>query len=157
MAQNFYTAPGLQALGSAPLSYQAGQDQLRLGLGAIGSAVPQMINPDTGVNLGMQQRSLQQQAAAANASASASKQSGLMGMFGSAAAAAIPLMFSDKRLKTDIKKVGKTNEGLPVYTYKYKGDDTTQMGVMAQDVEKKTPSAVRTLGGFKAVDYTKVK
>ena len=66
-------------------------------------------------------------------------------------------MFSDKRLKTDIKKVGKTNEGLPVYTYKYKGDDTTQMGVMAQDVEKKTPSAVRTLGGFKAVDYTKVK
>jgi hypothetical protein len=157
MAQNFYTAPGLQALGSAPLSYQAGQDQLRLGLGAIGSAVPQMINPDTGVNLGMQQRSLQQQASAANASASASKQSGLMGMFGSAAAAAIPLMFSDKRLKTDIKKVGKTNEGLPVYTYKYKGDDTTQMGVMAQDVEKKTPSAVRTLGGFKAVDYTKVK
>ena len=157
MAQNFYTAPGLQALGNTPLSYQAGQDQLRLGLGAIGSAVPQMINPDTGVNLGMQQRSLQQQAAAANASASASKQSGLMGMFGSAAAAAIPLMFSDKRLKTDIKKVGKTNEGLPVYTYKYKGDDTTQMGVMAQDVEKKTPSAVRTLGGFKAVVYTKVK
>jgi hypothetical protein len=90
MAQNFYTAPGLQALGSAPLSYQAGQDQLRLGLGAIGSAVPQMINPDTGVNLGMQQRSLQQQAAAANASASASKQSGLMGMFGSIGAAAAP-------------------------------------------------------------------
>jgi hypothetical protein len=90
MAQNFYTAPGLQALGSAPLSYQAGQEQLRLGLGAIGSAVPQMINPDTGVNLGMQQRSLQQQAAAANASASASKQSGLMGMFGSIGAAAAP-------------------------------------------------------------------
>ena len=157
MAQNFYTAPGLQALGNTPLSYQLGQDQLKLGLGAIGSAVPQMINPDTGVNLGMQQRSLQQQASAANASASASKQSALMGMLGSAASAAIPLMFSDKRLKTDIKKVGKTNEGLPVYTYKYKGDDTTQMGVMAQDVEKKTPSAVRTLGGFKAVDYTKVK
>ena len=90
MAQNFYTAPGLQALGNTPLSYQAGQDQLRLGLGAIGSAVPQMINPDTGVNLGMQQRSLQQQAAAANASASASKQSGLMGMFGSIGAAAAP-------------------------------------------------------------------
>lgn len=157
MAQNFYTAPGLQALGNAPLSYQAGQNQLNLGIGAIGSAVPQMINPDMGVNIGMQQRAMQQQASAANAAASASQKSGLMGMFGSAAAAAIPLMFSDKRLKTDIKKVGKTNEGLPVYTYKYKGDDTTQMGVMAQDVEKKTPSAVRTLGGFKAVDYTKVK
>ena len=157
MAQNFYTAPGLQALGNTPLSYQAGQEQVRLGLGAIGSAVPQMINPDTGVNLGMQNRAMQQQAAAANASASASRQSGLFSALGSAASAAIPFMLSDKRLKTDIKKVGKTNEGLPVYTYKYKGDDTTQMGVMAQDVEKKTPSAVRTLGGFKAVDYTKVK
>lgn len=90
MAQNFYTAPGLQALGNAPLSYQAGQDQLRLGLGAIGSAVPQMINPDTGVNIGMQQSSLQQKASAANASASASKQSGLMGMFGTIGAAAAP-------------------------------------------------------------------
>ena len=90
MAQNFYTAPGLQALGNAPLSYNAGQEQVRLGLGAIGSAVPQMINPDTGVNLGMQQRALQQQAAAANASASASSSSGLMGMFGSIGAAAAP-------------------------------------------------------------------
>ena len=82
MAQNFYTAPGLQALGNTPLSYQLGQDQLKLGLGAIGSAVPQMINPDTGVNLGMQQRSLQQQASAANASASASKQSGIFSALG---------------------------------------------------------------------------
>ena len=157
MAQSFYTAPGLQALGNAPLSYQAGQDQLKLGLGAIGSAVPQMINPDMGVNIGMQQRSMQQQANAANAAASASRSSGLMGMVGSIGAAAVPLMFSDKRLKTDIKKVGKTNDGLPVYTYKYKGDDKTQMGVMAQDVEKKNPSAVKTIDGFKAVNYSKVK
>lgn len=157
MAQDFYTRPGLQALGNAPLSYQAGQQQLGMGLNAIGSATPQMINPDTGVNLGMQQRSQQQQAAAANAAASASKSSGLMGMFGSAAAAAIPLMMSDKRLKTDIEKVGKTNKGLPIYTYKYKGDNKTQMGVMAQEVEKKTPSAVKIIGGFKAVDYNKVK
>jgi hypothetical protein len=83
MAQNFYTAPGLQALGNAPLSYNAGQEQVRLGLGAIGSAVPQMINPDTGVNLGMQNRAMQQQAAAANAAASASKSSGLFGALGS--------------------------------------------------------------------------
>lgn len=157
MAQNFYTAPGLQALGNAPLSYQAGQNQLGLGLNAIGSALPQMINPDTGVNIGMQQRAIQQQASAANAAAKASQQSGLMGMFGSIGAAALPFMMSDKRLKTDIKKVGKTNDGLPVYTYKYKGDDKTQMGVMAQDVEKKNPSAVQTIGGFKAVNYSKVK
>ena len=82
MAQNFYTAPGLQALGNTPLSYQAGQEQVRLGLGAIGSAVPQMINPDTGVNLGMQQRSLQQQASAANAAAGASRSSGIFSALG---------------------------------------------------------------------------
>lgn len=155
MAQNFYTAPGLQALGNAPLSYQAGQNQLNLGLGAIGSAVPQMINPDVGANLGMANRANITNARAAQASATGSMMGGLFQGAGSAIAGAA--MMSDKRLKTDIKKVGKTNEGLPVYTYKYKGSDQTQMGVMAQDVEKKTPSAVRTLGGFKAVDYTKVK
>jgi hypothetical protein len=83
MAQNFYTAPGLQALGNAPLSYQAGQNQLQMGLGAIGSAVPQMINPDMGVNIGMQQRAMQQQAAAANAAAAASRSSGLFSALGS--------------------------------------------------------------------------
>lgn len=82
MAQNFYTAPGLQALGNTPLSYNAGQDQLRLGLGAIGSAVPQMINPDAGANLGMQNRAMQQQASAANAAAGASRSSGLFSALG---------------------------------------------------------------------------
>ena len=157
MAQNFYTAPGLQALGNAPLSYQAGQNQLQMGLGAIGSAVPQMINPDTGANLGMANRANIVAAQGAQASATGSALGGLFQGIGSAAAAAAPFMLSDKRLKTDIKKVGKTNDGLPVYTYKYKGDNKTQMGVMAQDVEKKNPSAVKTIDGFKAVNYSKVK
>lgn len=77
MAQNFYTAPGLQALGNAPLSYQAGQNQISLGLGAIGSAVPQMINPDTGANLGMANRANITNARAAQASATGSAMSGL--------------------------------------------------------------------------------
>lgn len=77
MAQNFYTAPGLQALGNAPLSYQAGQNQLNLGLGAIGSAVPQMINPDTGANLGMANRANITNARAAQAGATGSAMGGL--------------------------------------------------------------------------------
>ena len=63
--------------------------------------------------------------------------------------------FSDKRLKTDIKKVGKTNDGLPIYSFKYKGDNRTQLGLMAQDVEKKRPEAVGLSGGYKTVDYDK--
>lgn len=64
---------------------------------------------------------------------------------------------SDERLKTDKKKVGKTKSGTPIYTYRMKGSNKRQMGVMAQDVEKKQPSAVRKhSSGFKMVDYSKV-
>jgi hypothetical protein len=65
---------------------------------------------------------------------------------------------SDRRLKEDIKKVGKTDDGLNVYTYKYKGlPSKTFMGVMAQDVQKRNPDAVESRGGLLAVDYSKVK
>ena len=59
---------------------------------------------------------------------------------------------SDKRTKTDIRKVGKLDNGLPVYTYRYKGTVNPQMGVMAQDVEKKNPGAVHKRGGVRFVD-----
>jgi len=63
--------------------------------------------------------------------------------------------FSDRRLKEDIQKIGKTNDGLPIYRYKFKGDDQTQIGLMAQDVEKKHPKAVGLSAGYKTLDYKK--
>ena len=63
--------------------------------------------------------------------------------------------FSDKRLKKDIKEIGETHDGQPIYSYKYSGDDRTQIGLMAQDVEKKHPEAVGLMGGYKTVDYKK--
>lgn len=63
------------------------------------------------------------------------------------------LALSDKRIKTDIKKVGKTDDGLNVYTYRYKGSPQIHMGVLAQEVERKKPEAVVDLGGVKAVNY----
>lgn len=66
------------------------------------------------------------------------------------------IKFSDERLKDNIKKVGKTTDGLGLYSYTYKGDDTPQIGLMAQEVEKKKPNAVvDTPSGYKAVDYDK--
>ena len=62
---------------------------------------------------------------------------------------------SDKRLKENIEKVGKTNDGQPIYRYNYKGDPNTQMGLLAQDVEKKHPEAVGLAGGYKTVNYKK--
>ena len=63
--------------------------------------------------------------------------------------------FSDRRLKHDAKKIGETKDGMPIYSFKYNGDDRTQIGLMAQDVEKKHPEAVGLAGGYKTVDYEK--
>ena len=93
----------------------------------------------------------QQQAAAAN-------MGGLYGLGGSALMGAGMFFKSDRRLKEDITKVGKTEGGNNVYTYVYKDDPTRtpQTGVMAQEVMKRNPEAVRKMGGFYAVDYAKV-
>lgn len=158
VAQGFYTQPGLSLLSNAPLSYQQGQQFINTGLGAIGSGTPQLFDTSVGLNLGAAQRSNQLAAASANAQAKAAQQAAIMGLIGDGAkAAASAGMMSDRRLKTDIKKVGKTDSGLPVYTYKYKGDNVVHMGVMAQDVEKVTPEAVEEIGGFKAVNYGLIK
>jgi hypothetical protein len=77
------------------------------------------------------------------------------GMFSLAAAPLYGLKLSDERTKTDIEKVGKAGEH-NLYKFRYKSGGPMQLGLMAQDVEKKQPSAVKTLpSGMKAVDYGK--
>lgn len=61
--------------------------------------------------------------------------------------------FSDERLKENIRPVGKTFDGQKIYAYNYKGDPRTQVGLIAQEVEKKHPEAVGGHMGFKTVDY----
>lgn len=65
------------------------------------------------------------------------------------------LFGSDRRLKTDVEKVGKDKDtGLDLYAYRYKGDPKTYpkvVGPMAQDIEKKFPDAVVEIGGRKVV------
>lgn len=65
--------------------------------------------------------------------------------------------FSDRRLKHDIKRIGETDEGLPIYKFKYKGDpeEQTHVGFMADEVEKIHPEAVGQSHGYKTVDYDK--
>lgn len=61
---------------------------------------------------------------------------------------------SDKKVKKDIKYTGeKTKDGIPVATFKYKGDNKKYKGVIAQDVEKIKPEAVVNLLGIKGVNY----
>lgn len=73
------------------------------------------------------------------------------GLFGLGAA-----LISDRRMKTGIKEIGKTNDGQKIYSYRYKTGGPTHIGLMAQEVEKAKPGAVLTLpSGIKAVDYEK--
>jgi hypothetical protein len=85
---------------------------------------------------------------------SANRNALLGGLFGLGAAGVYK--FSDRRLKKNIKKIGKTNDGQNLYKYEYKGSDEPQIGLMAGEVEKKHPDAVVTTpSGFKAVNYDK--
>lgn len=68
-----------------------------------------------------------------------------------------PPPLSDARLKTDVVRVGTTHLGLPLYHFRYIGDEAVYEGVMAQDVAVMHPNAVRTLPlGYLAVDYAKL-
>ncbi len=64
---------------------------------------------------------------------------------------------SDIRLKTDITPIGRLASGLPLYRFRYIGDDQVHVGVMAQEVRKVDPAAV-TIGadGFLRVDYRRL-
>lgn len=63
-------------------------------------------------------------------------------------------IISDIRLKTDIVLIGKAENGLPLYTFRYLGDTAIYQGVMAQDVLKFMPEAVVVMpNGYMAVNY----
>lgn len=78
-------------------------------------------------------------------------QAAMGGLFGLAAAPFA--MFSDRRLKQDIRCVGMLFNGIPVYAYRM-GDGPVQIGVMADEVAEVMPEAVHLHpSGFKMVDY----
>lgn len=62
---------------------------------------------------------------------------------------------SDETRKTDIRRVGTLDNGLPVYAYRYTAGGPVQLGVLAQEVEQSRPDAVTTIGDVKMVDYEK--
>lgn len=49
---------------------------------------------------------------------------------------------SDRRAKTDIKRIGQTDSGVPIYRFRYKHGGPVQIGYMAQDLLETHPHAV---------------
>ena len=73
------------------------------------------------------------------------------GLFGLAGAAA-PLVFSDRRLKSNIERIGTHKLGIGLYEYDIFGE--RQQGVMADEAEKVMPEAVLMHpSGYKMVNY----
>lgn len=65
-------------------------------------------------------------------------------------------LFSDRRLKTDIRRIGTADNGLPIYAYAYTNSPgVTHLGFMADEVEQVHPEAVAEFMGYKTVDYGK--
>lgn len=120
-------------------------------LGGSQVTMPQFnAGPQTGV-AGVDYTGLVNQKYQSELAASQSAMGGLFGL-GSALLGAIP--FSDARLKENVKRIGETDGGTPIYTYNYVWGGPTQMGVMAQEVPDARVVDPET--GYYRVDYSKV-
>ena len=87
--------------------------------------------------------------AAAGAAGGAAGLAGLASSLGPLVAIA-----SDKRVKENIQRVGETYDGQNIYRFNYKGDPHTQLGLIAQEVEKTgNADSVYNVNGIKMVDY----
>lgn len=107
--------------------------------------------------LGAYQQSYQDQLNAYNTAVGSqnSATSGAFGLGGSLLSAAPGLIaLSDRRLKKNIRKIGSYVKGLPLYEFEYIWDSIKHIGVMADEVRKVMPRAVRmNQNGFDMVDY----
>jgi hypothetical protein len=89
-----------------------------------------------------------------------SKGSESTGGLGKAIGTGLSMIFSDRRLKSNVKKVGKLKNGLNIYEYEYIFDKTKKKyeGVMADEVRKIQPEALGPKKfGFDTVDYSKIE
>lgn len=63
-------------------------------------------------------------------------------------------LFSDARIKENLRPVGQLFNGLTVYAFNFPGEDVTRIGLVAQEVQQQIPQAVRqTEEGLLTVDY----
>lgn len=106
---------------------------------------------------GMQSLSAAQMTGQAALDTFNAQQSGLNSAMGAAGGlASTAMMFSDRRLKKDIKELWVGARGLMLYAFRYVWEDASQPlhhGYMADEVEKLYPHAVVDVGSFKAVIY----
>lgn len=140
-----YAAAGLTGGGSAQEVLRSSVSQ-----GALEKAI---VNEQTQINvIGYlsQEAQFKGMAAAAKAAAGGSFLGAALGV------AEIAIALSDRRLKTDVEQVGSHGE-LGIYRYRFFGEDTFRLGVMADEVAVHAPYALWWVDeDTVAVDYGKL-
>jgi len=78
------------------------------------------------------------------------------GKSGNGLVSGLTSIFSDRRLKGNVNRIGTADNGLPIYSYEYTNSPgVTHIGFMADEVEALHPEAVSEFMGYKTVDYGK--
>lgn len=67
--------------------------------------------------------------------------------------ASTAMMFSDRRVKRDIRRIGKHPRGFGIYRYRYVGERGSRIGVIAQEVKRYAPELVGSVRGVLQVNY----
>ncbi len=90
------------------------------------------------------------------AMAKASKAAGIGSIVGGVLSAGAVIAASDRRLKTDIERIGSHGK-LGLYRFRFRNDDQVQVGVMADEVAVHAPYALGpTINGYATVDMAKL-
>lgn len=154
--RQIYKTLGAQQVGYASAGLTGGgsaQEVLRDSV-AQGSMEKAIVNEQTQINVTGYKAQAAQFAGMASAASAASKGS-LLGGIIKAGVTLLPLLASDRRLKTDIEPVGQ-HGALTLYRYRFLWDDigTKRIGVMADEVATHAPHALGpVVNGYLTVDY----
>jgi hypothetical protein len=138
---------GAQIGSQATNIVNAGAAGMNSGLSAAGQIFQQM---------GKQSSSLWNDQAQAKFAADKAASDSNSETWGAVIGAVAMVAMSDRRLKRNVTRVGRTAKGIPMYRFRYLGGDSYHVGPMADEVEQIVPQAVRTIAGFKAVDYSQI-
>jgi hypothetical protein len=116
-------------------------------------AMPQMPSYNTAARAeGTQNLAAAQMTGQAELDRFNAQQAATQGMMSGIGSMAGGFMMSDRRMKTDVTRIGSTPGGVPVYTFRYIFGGPLHVGVMADEV----PHAAVNRGGILFVDYSKV-
>ncbi len=81
------------------------------------------------------------------------QQAGLGNLMGGIGGIASAFGFSDRRVKRDVRRIGRHARGFGIYRYRYIGERGPRVGVIAQEVQRIAPELVRSVRGVLQVNY----